>query len=268
MNYLSIYAGNAVMSPDEIAAELCGIILGDGHVHKHSNRITISGSSDDLVYFRIRVIPLFQKLFPFVNPRIVKLKNKNAYNLEVENKSIINFFIGRFGFKRGPKYEAHIPPDILSSPSFIPHFLRGLFDTDGCLKFSKQARAYSYYPRVRIALVSSPLTHQLSSILTQAGFTFSKGTQQNHGYATKRSLVCYEISGKHAFEKWMGLIRPANPVHVTKYEYWKKFGHYIPKITFAERIRQIGPGGFEPPSQESESRILDRYTTGLLDMER
>lgn len=244
-------------------AELCGIILGDGHLHKSCNRITISGSADDLAYFQKRVIPLFRRCFHNVNPRIVRLKGKQAYNLEIENEEIFQFFINIFSLKRGPKDDARVPEIISSNSSLIPHFLRGLFDTDGCLKFSKQVRSYPYYPRIKIALASSPLVHQLGFLFKQTGFAANKNVRPNHGYKTTKDLVAYEISGQRALERWMRIIRPANPVQIAKYEYWKRFGRHVPNMPFPERVLRIGLGGFEPPSQESESRILDRYTTGL-----
>ncbi len=251
------------MEFNENTAELCGIILGDGNLHKSYNRITISGSSDDLIYFQNHVIPLFRKCFGAINPRIYRLKGKNAYNLEIYGKDIFQFFLSTFGLQRGPKDNAHVPEVVSSNASLMPHFLRGLFDTDGCLKFSKQARLYAYYPRIRFALMESPLANELHPLLRQTGFIASKDVRPNHGYKTTKNLVTYEISGKDALERWMRIIWPANPVQIAKYVYWKKFGRHVPHISFAERVLSIGPGGFEPPSQESESRILGRYTTGL-----
>lgn len=261
--YLSLDSSKNLMILNETTAELCGIILGDGNLHKTYNRITISGSSDDLFYFRNHVIPLFRNCFRVVNPRIVRMKGKPAYNLEIENREIFQFFITVFDLKRGPKDNARVPSVVSSSSALIPHFLRGLFDTDGCLKFSKQARSYSYYPRIKIALASSPLAHQLGFLFAEAGFTACKNVRPNHGYKTTRDLVAYEISGQKALERWMHVVRPANPVQTAKYVYWKKFGRHVPNMSFSERVLRIGLGGFEPPSQESESRILDRYTTGL-----
>ncbi len=249
-------------------AELCGIILGDGNLHKRCNRITISGSSDDLLYFQSRVIPLFRKCFKSVNPRIVQCESRNACNLEIENITIFNFFIEKFGLRRGPKNNASIPKVIISNPLLIPHFLRGLFDTDGCLKFSKQARSYSYYPRIRFAFVSSPLAHELNSLLQEVGFISNKHVKLNHGYKTTKDLVTYEISGKAALEKWMQIVSPANPVQIAKYLYWKKFGRHEPYMSFTDRVSKIGPGGFEPPSMGPKPTILGRYTTGLLPRKR
>ena len=91
------------MKINALTAELCGIILGDGNLHKIYNRISISGSRDDLLYFQKRVIPLFYKAFGLINPRIVRRKDKRASQLEIKNKNVFEFFISQFDLKRGPK---------------------------------------------------------------------------------------------------------------------------------------------------------------------
>ncbi len=58
-------------------AELIGIILGDGNLHKSSNCITIVGSLEDLFYYENYVIPIIKSLFP-VNPKLMKRNDRNA----------------------------------------------------------------------------------------------------------------------------------------------------------------------------------------------
>ena len=255
------------MEVNALTAELCGIILGDGNLSRYLNRITITGSSDDVVYFKHRVIPLFKKCFPQVNPMLFPVKNKKAYQLIVENKSIFNFFIERFGLQRGRKDTAHVPEVIVARKELIPHFLRGLFDTDGCFKFCKQAKSYSYYPRIRIALMDSPIAHALQELLLTAGFDARKHVRPNNGHGIK-DLVQYELSGVDAFERWMRVILPANPVQIAKYLYWKENGRHIPYLSLFERLAlikdvelvydMIALTGFEPVSTGPKPAILSR----------
>ena len=44
-------------------AELLGIILGDGSLHKTEYRVTIVGSLEDYEYYQKSVLPLFAKVF-------------------------------------------------------------------------------------------------------------------------------------------------------------------------------------------------------------
>jgi len=253
------------MEVNKFTAELCGIILGDGHMHKTANSITIAGGIDDLLYFQQRVIPLFRKCFPNVNPRIHRLKRKQAYHLIVENKAIFHFFLSHFGLKRGRKDDAHIPGIVVSNPTLTPHFVRGLFDTDGCFKFSKQHKTYAYYPRIRFAFMDSPLAHELQILLSKIGFIPRKSVRPNHGYVTDKNLAQYEISGQNALERWMRIVKPANPVQVTKYLFWKKYGYHVQYMTLSDRLswingQTIGPGGFEPPSMGVFSFRLPKPT--------
>lgn len=253
------------MEVNPLTAELCGIILGDGNLSRYLNRITITGSSDDVVYFKYHVIPLFKKCFQDVNPILFPVKNKKAYQLIFGKKNSFNFFIERFGLQRGRKDTARVPEIVIARKELIPHFLRGLFDTDGCFKFSKQTKSYSYYPRIRIVLMDSPIAHGLQELLLRIGFDARKYVRPNHGYGIK-DLVQYELSGVDAFERWMRVIRPANPVQIAKYLYWKENGRHLPYLSLSERLALIkdtsllkmciGLAGFEPTSAGPKPAIL------------
>ena len=52
-------------------AELLGVILGDGHLDKNDNRVTITGSLEDFIYYKNHLIPLIKSLFN-VDPKLRK----------------------------------------------------------------------------------------------------------------------------------------------------------------------------------------------------
>ena len=60
------------MKINEEVAEIIGLILGDGHLHRKSNLITIVGSLEDFYYYNKRVIPIFYRIFN----KYPKLKKK------------------------------------------------------------------------------------------------------------------------------------------------------------------------------------------------
>lgn len=219
------------MQLNEEIAELCGAILGDGHVHTRENRITITGSLEDIHYYKKRIIPLFEKHFN-VKATLRKRKDRNSYYFWIHNKNMFNFFL-EVGFSRGHKSKAGIPISIKKHENLIPPFLRGLFDTDGCLKFSIQSKSYNYYPRIRLCFQESPLINDLREVLDKLNF--------NYGFTKDRrfNTRCFEISGKDNLEKWMKIINMGNPVHKSKYLYWKKFGRYIPRSTLKERLNTL-----------------------------
>jgi intein/homing endonuclease len=222
-------------------AELSGVILGDGSLHNSCNRITIVGSLDDKQYFESRIIPLFNKNFIDVNPILRKNKHKNSYSLSVENKLTFNTFIKQIGMARGAKNNVEIPKFIFKNKSFIIAFLRGLFDTDGCLKFSKQTKNINYYPRIQLGFKESPFAHQIEKLLIALDFKFSKWLSDNNRgyYKSSAKMVYYHVSGKENLIKWMKIIKPTNQVQSTKYLFWKKYGYYVPKSTLKERLSML-----------------------------
>jgi len=201
-------------------------------MHKTENRIIITGSLEDKHYYERVVIPLFCEEFR-VAPGLKKSKNKNSYYLRLENKTVFNAFLS-LGLKRGNKINAKVPLSIMTDLNLIPHFLRGLFDTAGCLKFSKQARKYNYYPRIRFCLKIGPLFRNLGILLNKLNFNYCEFKDKRYDTAY------YEISGKKNVDKWIKLIGMNNPVHKTKYLFWKKFGKHIPKFSLKQRLKSIG----------------------------
>ena len=65
------------MKINENMAELVGIILGDGHIHKKANKITIVGSLEDLEYYQKRVVYHFNKFFDR-KPSLRNIKDRNS----------------------------------------------------------------------------------------------------------------------------------------------------------------------------------------------
>ena len=114
-------------------AEFLGIILGDGNLNKKSNCITIVGSLEDFYYHKNHVVPLIKSLFD-INPKLRKRNDRNAYYIDFNSKNTMNYLTKVVGLVRGNKVNAEIPKIIINNERLIPHFLRGLFDTDGCLK--------------------------------------------------------------------------------------------------------------------------------------
>ena len=212
-------------------AELCGIILGDGHLHSTENRIVITGSNDDLFYYKNHLILLFKKHFG-VTPKLVRIKNKNSYRLILENKRVFDFFID-IGLVRGKKDKITIPKTILNDSSLLKSFIKGLFDTDGYLKFSKQNKNINYYPRIRFSFYNTPLPLELGKVFKELGFNFGFCVDK------RNDILCYEISGFRNLREWMKSVGSSNDVHLSKYLLWEKFGHVPIKLSLRERQKML-----------------------------
>lgn len=214
-------------------AELIGIILGDGNLHKQSNCITIVGSLEDIHYYKNHVISLFKELFK-LKPKLRKRNDRNSYYLQLEDKTVFEILTKKVGLMRGNKINAKIPYFILGDKEVIPYFLRGLFDTDGCLKFSKQTKDKHYYPRIELCFRDSKFAYDIGPLLKQTYFRIAKWKDNRFN-----GLIYHQISGKENLERWFNIIKPANIVHISKYLFWKKFGYYIPKSSLSSRLKAL-----------------------------
>ena len=122
---------------------------------------------------------------------------------------------------------------ILPNSLSLKLFLRGLFDTDGSLKFSKQSKNINYYPRIQYAFKESDFSRDLGTFLSQAGFTFCRW------YDKRDKEYYYQISGDSFLHTWIKTVGLSNPVHYSKYLYWKRFGYFIPRSSLAFRMNAL-----------------------------
>ncbi len=221
------------MEINDDLCEIIGIILGDGHIHRTQNLITIVGSLEDFFYFKEIVIPLFERTFQ-VTPSMRRRNDRNAFYLMVCSKRIVDFLTLSCSMIRGSKEKAFIPPPIFTKQSFMISFLRGIFDTDGCLKFSKQSKNINYYPRVQIGLRQSPLAKELKTLFQVLGYSYSQWFDSRFN-----GLIFYQISGNINTRRWFDEIKPHNRVQISKYEFWSRFGYYLPKSSMEERIIKL-----------------------------
>jgi intein/homing endonuclease len=117
---------------------------------------------------------------------------------------------------------------VTSSPERIGlAFIRGLFDSDGSMVFSRKTyRAYKY-PTIEIKTVSYRLGLSVKQVLLTAGFRSS----------LNRSAESWVVrtNGEKMLELWMNKIGSRNVKHLTKYLVWKKAGFCPPKTTVLGR---------------------------------
>lgn len=214
-------------------AELLGILLGDGNLNKINNCITIVGSIEDKQYYEKHVIPLIKSLFD-VNPRLRKRKDRNALYVDFSSKKVMEYLSKDLGLVRGNKVNATVPAIIKKNPKLIPHFLRGLFDTDGCLKFTKQNKNKNYYPRLQFCFRDTKFSSEIIKLLEDLNFNIGVWKEKRFN-----GLHFYQISGNANLEKWMSNINMNNPVHKTKYLFWKKYGFYVSRASLKSRIEAL-----------------------------
>jgi hypothetical protein len=162
------------------------------------------------------------------------------------------------GFPYGAKSTiVSTPKEILNlkNKEIVNRFLRGLFDTDGCLSFFKRnygkycvfKATRNYYPQVGIKLVSEKLSQEINDLLSYLGFNYYSNSYQPHNINSNK-VFCVRLSGTANLEKWIQNIGFKNMSKLSRYLIWKEHGFCPAHITFAQRKqilnKQIDPNSF------------------------
>lgn len=216
-------------------AEICGIHTGDGYLRNDGKRREwdISGNIEERDYYDKHVIPLFNKIFN-LNIKGRFFPGRNTYGFVIRDRKTVEFSHGVLDFPYGNKIEIKIPKFILKNKTFMCSFLKGYFDADGCLHFSKKHKLKHYYPGLYFTTISKNLAKDFSGILKLFNFDpcyhlyESKIPNWNIQYRTY-------MLGLNVLSKWMKLIGMKNMSKFSRYLIWKKFGFCPPYTTYQQR---------------------------------
>jgi hypothetical protein len=214
-------------------AYFLGVLLGDGSVGTPERpTIYIVGNLvDERGFYDHMLIPLITELFSIHPYRYVR-KGKNAYAVHFKSRRLVEYLVSEVGFpgSQGPKF---LPSTIRSLGDHGKcSFIRGLFDSDGSLIFSKKTYQRSQYPTIEIKTVSHHLGRSVKDLLVAIGFRA----------ALNRSAESWvvRLNGLTMLEMWMNKIGSRNVKHLTKYLVWKKDGFCPPETTTPMRLKLLG----------------------------
>ncbi len=234
------------MTPE--LAEFCGIHAGDGYMRKRgvTYEVDISGSLEEQEYYDEYVIPLVNKLFgTAIKGRA--FFPRGTYGFRTHDKNIAKT-LNEQGFPFGSKtLNVHCPESILVSNDETIHeaFLRGFFDTDGCVCFAKRYGTYQQYkkehqvyPRILLTTCSERLAGELCTLLNSLCF-LTRCYKREVGIRMLHPTYGIHLNGKIAVEHWMNTIGTSNPVKESKYLLWKKMGFCPPNTTHLERLKVL-----------------------------
>lgn len=227
-------------------AEICGIHAGDGYLRNDGKRIEldISGAVYEKDYYDKHVVPVFSAIFGLkIDAKL--FPHRNTYGFVIRNKKIVEK-IHSLGFPYGKKaFDLSVPKFVLKSKNkqIKCMFLRGVFDTDGCITFDRRyskaytefKRKYHTYPRIIITTISERFFMGIQVILKDLGINF---WAQIHRPKRRNFNTSYRIwiRGK-SIEKWMEMIGSKNPSKLSRYIIWKKHGFCPANIYYEERLR-------------------------------
>lgn len=243
-------------------AEVCGIHAGDGYLRNDGKRreLDISGGVEEKEYYDNHVVPLFENFFDLtINPRYFSARG--TYGFVIRDKRTIKF-MHSLGFPYGKKsLTVSIPEQILCSRNLdiIYRFIRGVFDTDGCLDFNRKSggrytlfkRIRDYYPSITISTVSRNLFNGLRELFDKTGFFYHiKLPQSKNINWNQEHILC--LSGVSNLEKWINNIGFKNTSKFSRYLIWKEYGFCPRKTTFEQR-KQILNKELDPNSLYKDS---------------
>lgn len=210
--------------------ELIGMHIGDGTLYKTNTGSVweLRGSLNEKSYYYNNVVPLLYFIFNIrFKPKFRSDGGNGCFGVQICKKEVISFFID-FNFKFGRKTHTVRIPDYIkrSNRQVKLAFIRGLFDTDGCLRFDKNKTNKNYYPKIEFGFASRNLIIDLSCLLKELGFnnyTWEDG---------KYFRLC--VAGKSMLNKWIKEVKPKNVKHLNKYYLFQEQGYVVPNAGVAQ----------------------------------
>jgi len=201
-------------------AEFMGILTGDGymnHYRKYDYNIDITGNKlSDSEFIEKHVFTLAKKLFN-VRGCIIRRNDQNTIYIRIRSRAIF-YYLKKIGFRTGYKRRISIPVWIQKDKKFMIYFVRGLFDTDGCL--SLKNRNGKIYPVVSISSKSDLLLKKVQGFIKTNGIPscLTKNTSTNPRY--KKPIIGFklEVNGFKNCSDWILLIKSNNKRNLSKFK--------------------------------------------------
>lgn len=199
-------------------AELCGILAGDGHVGVYQTSMTTNSLTD--VQHALYVQKLFEGLFK-ISASIIKKKSCNAVVVVISSKTVCQF-LSSLGLTSGNKVHAQldVPSWICKNKSFRKAFLRGLFDTDGCVYVDNHTVKGKLYRNIGIAFTNRSLPF----------LSFFKSTLELSGFhPTQKSRFIVFLRRESEILRYFEHVGSSNQKHLHKLDEYLKQKGRVPK---------------------------------------
>jgi hypothetical protein len=200
-------------------AEFIGMHVGDGTLYKTNSNSLVWEQRGDLKekdYYDQHVFPLLNNLFDLEKKPKFRSGGKNGcYGIQTSNKKLISTLI-EFGINPGKKIRITVPKEIMNATNDIKKsFLRGYFDTDGCIRFERiNKRTIADYPKIEFSSISKDLRDDVCLLLEQADIKPNKWDIRRES-GNSEFKMC--ISGKKKVFLWINQISSHNPKHLKKF---------------------------------------------------
>lgn len=188
-----------IMSID--LAEIIGIHFGDGSMqnYNYTHKIDYTSNIAEIQYIQ-HIGKLFKKVFN-VNLQQYSDIKKNATVLYFNSKAICNFFNKKLQIPYSPKNNLQIPK-ILNKKEYKIAFLRGIFDTDGCITVQRQGKYR--YTLIKICTKLKNLAQSIQHLLNQLDIPAFICTKNGRGFLVydvvirnKNTIKFFELIGSN-----------------------------------------------------------------------
>ena len=181
-------------------AELFGIMLGDGHISRFQTTVTLG--SKEYGYVRY-VSKLFKTTFGILGT--IHRRKEGHHDVYVNSTTLAKWLLSEGLVMNKVKEQVDVPKWIMYKPEYMERFLRGFFDTDGCVYKLRFGIQVSFCNR------SLPLLKSTRNMLVLLGYRVSEISLFNL-YLTRRSEVV----------RFFTEIKPMNAKHVERYKFLTK----------------------------------------------
>lgn len=194
-------------------AEFLGIMFGDGHLSQYQISVTTNSETDrQHAYFVQELITVLFKL----PSRVRKRPNQNALEIIASSKNLVTF-IHELGMPIGNKLRAglKIPHWVQSNKTFSRSFIRGLFDTDGCIYRDSHTINGKHYDHMGWAITSYSLSlvHDILSLLKRWNYSPTFKSPQKSVFIRRQAEI-------HRYFKEIGT---SNKKHMGRYNQFSKY---------------------------------------------
>jgi len=187
--------------PSQELAEFIGILTGDGHVSFNTKKcaISIAGNSiTDYNYLTNHVSNVISDLFN-IKPGTHKRKNKHAISLLLSSQGLVSYF-KKIGYYKHIT-SIIIPKWIITHEDLMTFFIKGVFDTDGCI-FVSDKKGSPSYPCIELTTISITLAKEVKKFLIKKAFRVAGIRSYTYEHSDN---VSYKVSlyGWSNLSKWI-----------------------------------------------------------------
>ncbi len=215
--------------------ELIGFIIGDGSIFYNKKyrkyRLELDGNVEEDYDYFVKIKDFLKELSPSKPQFFIHEREKGkTLRIMLYDKNFMDKLIS-MGIPAGKKTFTITIPRGLTEEN-VTSVIRGLFEADGCLYFSKsKVGKYPTYPRLEIKTSSESLLAQLKGFLVERGFNpYIRRSKSDRTPAIG-------VSGEKSLEKWRSIFGFVSLKNQTKYNFWKTKGFYIPRTPLSERTK-------------------------------